>query len=69
MNKLKPCPCGKTPDNLHISNCGQGTKYAMASGDCCYGWFVEFRANYEDFDSDECMILAIEEWNFMSRGE
>lgn len=65
--ELKPCPCGKTPDRLGISDGGQGGKYHFVAGDCCSEWMIEFRANYKPLESDECMALAIAAWNASPR--
>lgn len=61
--KLLPCPCGKTPDQLSIVDDGQGTKWAYAVPSCCGEWTIGFRTMYHDYDSGECMELAIEAWN------
>ena len=42
---LKPCPCGKTPQQLHIAH-GDVRKWDYVSGDCCGEWEVEFRTGY-----------------------
>ena len=60
---LKPCPCGKIPDKLHISDAGQGGKWANATGNCCGEWTIEFRTGYHSLDSEKCMKFAIEDWN------
>ena len=64
---LKKCPCGETPMELHISDAGQGGKWATVSGACCDEWMIEFRTNYHDLDTDECMDLAIDAWNGAAR--
>ena len=61
-NKLKPCPCGRTPNSLGIST-GNSCKYAYTYGSCCGEWNVEFRTNYHDLDSPACMELAIKAWD------
>lgn len=63
LKDVKPCPCGQTPKELFITNVNSGTKYAYVYGSCCSQWEVEFRTEYRDADSDECMQLAIEAWN------
>lgn len=63
MKKLSPCPCGTTPTDLFIRDSGEGGKYALAYGNCCGEWLINFRANYLPYDSDECKALAIEAWN------
>jgi len=66
MRELKPCPCGEVPFDLVI----EGTapcKYAWVSGDCCSEWSIEFRSNYKELDSQECINLAIQAWNGAKR--
>ena len=65
---LKPCPCGKTPEKLYISDAGQGSKWALVSGGCCGEWSIEFRTSYEALDSDKCMEYAVQSWNETERG-
>ena len=65
MQNLKPCPCGKTPDSLHIAD--NGSKWAYVSGNCCNGWHIEFRTQYHRIESDECAALAVEAWNLAER--
>ncbi len=67
--KLKPCPCGKTPDSLHVTDAGQGGKWANACGDCCDEWMIEFRTSYAALDSKACMCHAVEAWNEALRGK
>lgn len=67
MDELKPCPCGKTPTRLHVTDAGQGGKWAWATGDCCGEWHLEFRTDYEPLGSDECADYAIERWNRAER--
>ena len=64
---IKPCPCGKTPEQLLIYDQGHGGKWGHVSGGCCGEWEIEFRANYLDYESDECMQLAIAAWNAAPR--
>lgn len=66
-DKLKPCPCGETPDQLCIME--GDIKWAWVSGSCCGMWSLEFRTNYHPLDSEECMKLAIEGWNSSPRKE
>ncbi len=68
MSELKPCFCGKIPDCLDIADTGQGSKWALAVPGCCGEWSIEFRTNYLDFKSDDCMKLAVEAWNDSPRG-
>jgi len=65
--ELKPCPCGNVPDELHVIDTGQGSKWAMCFGSCCNEWSIEFKTQYHDFSSQECMELAIEAWNAAPR--
>jgi len=62
-DKLKPCPCGKTPKTLNLYDIGQGSKWGIAYGDCCGEWGVEFRTGYHRYNSEECMENAIQYWN------
>jgi hypothetical protein len=64
---LAACPCGKTPQELSITDAGQGGKWANVSGNCCGEWMIEFRTNYENLDSDKCKALAVEAWNAAPR--
>ncbi len=69
---IKPCPCGRIPDQLYIAP-GNSSKYALVSGCCCREWIVEFRINSFrlnslDIESDEAMELAIAAWNSAPRG-
>jgi hypothetical protein len=57
---LKPCPCGETPESLHIDQLG--TKWAYASGNCCNEWNIEFRLQYET-DAEEAQKIAADYWN------
>ena len=63
MSKLKRCPCGEVPTSLSVCDAGQGGKRAYVYGDCCNTWEIEFRTQYSDIDSKECMELGIEAWN------
>lgn len=66
MSDLKPCPCGQTPKRLHIYQ-GNCSKYAFAYGSCCGEWHIEFRTDYKELDSPECMKLAIQAWDATPR--
>jgi len=69
MSELKPCPCGRTPKELCVSDAGQGGKWANVSAmSCCGCWEVEFRTRYHGLDSGRCMEYAIEAWNEAPRG-
>lgn len=65
--ELLPCPCGKIPTRLYVSDAGQGGKWANVSGDCCGEWTIEFRTGYNALDSAECMEFAIMDWNSAPR--
>ena len=67
-DKLKPCPCGRTPDNLYITD-GDTCKWAWVSGDCCGEWSIEFRTKYHQLHTKECIELSIKGWNTAGRGE
>ena len=67
MNKLKECPCGKTPTELGITD--WNSQWAYCSGDCCGEWIVEFRTQNERANSAKCMEYAIKEWNKAPRGK
>jgi len=69
MDKLKQCPCGKTPEKLFIADAGQGGKWAYVYGGCCGIWEIEFRTEYNDLESAECYKLAAEAWNEAPRKE
>ena len=68
MKELKPCPCGETPTKLHITDAGQGGKWALASGDCCGEWIVEFRTGNYALDHIKCYRRGMEYWNDAPRG-
>lgn len=61
-DKLKPCPCGKTPNKLGYY-LTQGTKWMSIYGDCCGDWMVEGRTLYKPEGSGALYALAIESWN------
>ena len=63
MSELLPCPCGKIPEMLIVSDAGQGGKWAYVSGNCCSEWELEFRTDYYNLDTKECLDLATERWN------
>jgi len=63
MSELKLCPCGKRPNKLFISDGGHSGKWAIACGNCCYAWNVHFGTQLFGIGSDECMKIAIKEWN------
>jgi lysozyme family protein len=59
---LAPCPCGKIPTQLNISE-GCCSKWAYTYGDCCIDWNIEFRTHYKDLGSPELYELAVKAWN------
>ncbi|MCP4354144.1 MAG: hypothetical protein GY793_00665 [Proteobacteria bacterium] len=59
---FRDCPCGKIPIELTIEE-GYTCKHAWVAGDCCGGWSIEFRTNYYETDTLECMELATLAWN------
>lgn len=61
MMVLKPCPCGEIPTELGIQP-SSTSKWAWVYGNCCGEWSIEFRTEYKDTDTDECMDLAIDAW-------
>ena len=65
--ELKTCPCGKTPQELFITDGNQGGKYALVYGDCCGEWQIEFRTDYHPIDSHECKKNAMSAWNYARR--
>jgi len=65
---LKPCPCGKVPDDLGITG-EDRAKWSYASGTCCGEWHIEFRSDYLLSDDPELMLLAISAWNETPRGK
>lgn len=60
--KLKPCPCGKTPTKLVLEE-GATCKYAYCGGNCCGSWLVEFPTGYAHVSSYAAMEMAIPAWN------
>jgi hypothetical protein len=65
--ELKPCPCGRPLDALIIEP-GQCSKYAYVYGNCCNEWMIEFRTEYKDINSKECLELGTKAWNRTPRG-
>ena len=59
MSELKPCPCGVTPNNLHIYFNIFVDKLAWVRGSCCGEWSIEFQTNY----GEELQNRAREAWN------
>lgn len=62
MSELKPCPCGKTPTDLHITD-GDTYRWKNVMGNCCNEWVVEARVQpligEEKTERDAC----INAWN------
>ena len=65
--KLKPCPCGKTPNHLFITTTSQGRKWAAVSGDCCDLWSIDF--NISGLTEAETHDAAAIAWNLAPRKE
>ena len=63
--EVKPCPCGETPNKLHLID--NGIKWCWVTGDCCGEWHIEIRTNYKELDSPELMKEAIDSWNLTKR--
>lgn len=63
------CPCGNTPKELYVTDAGQGGKWAWVYGGCCGEWHIEFRAEYNDPESEKCKELALEAWNAAPRAK
>lgn len=65
---LLPCPCGEVPTELIVtSHEGDWPKWAMASGNCCSDWHVEFRNDWKQIGSPECADRAARAWNKAAR--
>lgn len=67
-DKLKPCPCGKTPTKLVLEE-GATSKYAYCGGNCCGSWLVEFPTGYAHVSSYAAMEMAIPAWNGARRND
>lgn len=65
--KLLPCPCGKVPDHLSLSDNGQSGKWAQATCPDCGEWSIEFRTDYKPLS--ECQGRALEAWNAAPRAQ
>ena len=63
MSELKPCPCGKTPETLIITESEQPYRWARSYGNCCGEWEQEFRTYNHSLNSPECMEYAVAAWN------
>ena len=66
MSKLKRCPCGEIPERLYVAR-GTCENWANVYGSCCGTWDIEFKTNYEYFESEKCMELAVKAWNGAER--
>lgn len=65
---LLPCPCGKTPKKLNISE-GSTFRWRVISGDCCGDWEHECRVpTIGEAATPEGQLKAcIEAWNDLPR--
>lgn len=59
---LKPCPCGETPKELHITN-DSDYEFAVVSGDCCQEWHVMFDSHKFGYGYNAEYKAAVEAWN------
>jgi len=66
--KIKPCPCGKTPIELYVVDSGQDVRWAQAYANCCGEWIIDFGTKSSPLDSEECMEYALKAWNDAPRG-
>ncbi len=66
---LPPCPCGEIPERLRIEGDGDRPKWAMVSGSCCVGWWVEFNNNWRPLDSEGSLRRATEAWTDAPRAK
>jgi len=64
---LKRCPCGAIPNELYVTDTGQGGKWANVCGSCCGYWQIEFRTQYARPESAKMKQLATEAWNEADR--
>ncbi len=65
MSELLPCPCGKVPPSLCISDESNPERWKHVSGGCCGEWEIEFRAQYQL--GDDLTREATEAWNAAPR--
>ncbi|MFV2058525.1 MAG: hypothetical protein ACC707_18840 [Thiohalomonadales bacterium] len=63
IEKLKPCPCGKTPYGLDIAEDDRGGWAHASAKNCCGAWEIEFKKDRLPENSTECYKLAVEAWN------
>jgi hypothetical protein len=60
--ELRPCPCGKTPEGLFITDHEGGSgKWKYVRGNCCGAWEIEYRSGY--LKGVEDLRLAAFAWN------
>ena len=64
---IKPCPCGKTPEKLIISE-GSTHRWRYVSGDCGCGWETEARIiTYNQPEGYDEYTDCVEAWNELPR--
>ncbi len=61
---LKPCPCGRIPDQVAVERDHDRSKWAYVVPTCCGEWSIEFRTGYKE----DCEQAAIKAWNDAPRG-
>ena len=63
MESLKPCACGKTPENLCIMD-GSTYRWRYVSGICCGEWQIEARVDRADrTDTEAIEAECVRAWN------
>lgn len=68
MSDIKKCPCGKTPDDLHMVE-GDTYRWARVSCNHCGMWEIEYRRGTRGaLNSDEAIQDGINAWNSAPRG-
>lgn len=65
--QLKPCPCGKTPNELSIQE-GSTYRWRIISGDCCGEWMIESSRIDYMADDEKVKQQCIDDWNRAERG-
>jgi hypothetical protein len=68
-SKLKPCPCGKTPKELHMTE-ADTFKSRYIGGDCCGDWDIYAKVVYSRSEEDDKELIyerCVEEWNAAKR--
>jgi hypothetical protein len=63
---LKPCPCGKVPEKLIISE-GNTYRWRQISGSCCGEWEIESQRIPYQATETEVYELCAETWNQATR--